>query len=114
MCVHDWQPISGWPARYRCCICRVLGCKFRLVTGHRARSMEIEPHRCEAVRGGKRCSEPAVFARRGRHFRCAAHQVPGHAVRARHDVASGLRDSRSATAAHRPPGTIARSGDRSD
>jgi hypothetical protein len=34
MCNHDWQPISGWYARYRCSHCAVVGCKFGVVTGY--------------------------------------------------------------------------------
>lgn len=88
VCAHDWQPISGWYARYRCSSCHVIGCKLGVVDPRRGRGAEIEPYRCEVRRGGERCSEPAVYARRGKGFRCAAHRRPGPTARARSELAA--------------------------
>jgi hypothetical protein len=60
MCNHDWQPVEGWYARYRCSVCRVLGCKFGVIDSDRAGSTVIEPYRCEENHGHERCSEEAV------------------------------------------------------
>jgi len=89
MCDHDWQPIPGWYARYRCSICQVIGCKFGVVVApyRERRSNRIAPYRCEAKCGGVRCNEPAVHSWRGKAFRCAAHHHPGHATRARKEIA---------------------------
>jgi hypothetical protein len=83
-CAHDWQPIDGWYARYRCTRCRVIGCKFGVVVaphgGHR--SFEIRPYRCEAKCAGQKCNQPAVHGWRGKNFRCAAHPHGSRATRA--------------------------------
>jgi hypothetical protein len=106
MCAHDWQPIPGWYARYRCSICRVIGCKFGVVNAHmRGRGTEIQPYRCEARCGGERCSEPAVHGWHGKHFRCAAHRHPGHhTAQARRELAATQHAStgvaRASTAVH--------------
>jgi hypothetical protein len=91
MCDHDWQPIPGWYARYRCSICQVIGCKFGVVVGpyrEHPRSVQIAPYRCESRCGGVKCNEPAVHASYGKKFRCAAHRHPGHATRARKELAA--------------------------
>jgi len=81
---HDWQPIAGWYARYRCSICQVIGCKFGIVVArYRQRSTAIQPYRCEARVAGHRCNEPAVHGWYGKKFRCAAHHHPGRATVAR-------------------------------
>lgn len=73
-CEHDWQPIPGWYARYRCARCRAIGCKFGVVCPAVAhRSVEIRPYRCEAVRGGEKCNAPAVQGKPARKLRCAEH-----------------------------------------
>jgi hypothetical protein len=82
---HDWQPISGWYARYRCSICGVIGGKPGAIQPQRGRTA-IEPYRCEAKRGGERCTEPAVHAWRGRNLRCAAHRHPGRTAGARKQI----------------------------
>jgi hypothetical protein len=69
MCDHDWQPIPGWYARYRCSICQVIGCKFGVVVGpyrEHPRSVQIAPYRCESRCGGVKCNEPAVHASYGK------------------------------------------------
>ena len=67
MCAHDWQPIPGWYARYRC---------------------SIVPYRCEARPGGERCAEPAVRATRGKRFRCAGHCACARTAEARKALAA--------------------------
>ena len=55
---HDWQPISGWYARYRCSICRVIGRKPGAIHPQRGRSAAIEPYRLTMralVAGQSRC-----------------------------------------------------------
>lgn len=75
LCAHDWQPIDGWYARYRCARCHVIGCKFGVVQAkHVTRSNEIQPYRCEVRRGGERCNAPAVSSSWGKKFRCAEHR----------------------------------------
>ena len=83
---HDWQPISGWYARYRCSICRVIGRKPGAIHPQRGRSAAIEPYRCEAKSRGERCMEPAVHAWRGKNLRCAAHRHPGRTAGARKEL----------------------------
>jgi hypothetical protein len=88
MCNHDWQPIPGWRARYRCSKCNVIGAKFGIVPGSRSHSLAIEPYRCGERCDGGRCSELAVEKVWGEKLRCAAH-VP-HAsptARARKELA---------------------------
>ena len=92
MCNHDWQPISGWYARYRCSHCSVVGCKFGVVTGYG--SMTVEPYRCATRRGGVRCTELAVM-RRNHEMRCKEHGAGRRATSARQKAAS----SRGADAA---------------
>ena len=88
VCAHDWQPIAGWYARYRCAVCRAVGYKPGAVHPQHARNMAIVPYRCEATCGGKRCGQPAVDSRRGKHFRCAAHVRPGRTAEARKALAA--------------------------
>jgi len=83
VCEHDWQPIEGWYARYRCARCRVIGYKPGAVHRQHARCMEITPYRCELRRGGERCAEPAVRSWRGKKFRCAGHCGAGRTAEAR-------------------------------
>lgn len=80
MCTHDWQPIPTWYARYRCSLCRAIGCKHGAVcpTKYR-RSLEITPYRCESKCGGEKCGKDAVHTLRGRSFRCAEHAHDGGA-----------------------------------
>jgi hypothetical protein len=88
MCTHDWQPIPGWYARYRCSICHAVGAKFGVVQGkHCKRSMEIHPYRCGARCGGVKCERPAVHSVHGKKFRCAEHHRPVRAARARRELA---------------------------
>jgi hypothetical protein len=89
ICTHDWQPIPGWYARYRCSLCEVIGCKFGVVVAKYGahRSVAIEPYRCQAQCGGARCNEPAVHGWAGKGLRCAAHR-PGQAARARRELAA--------------------------
>ena len=108
--VHDWQPIPGWYARYRCASCGVIGCKFGLVNPHmRHRGTGIEPYRCEARPGGEKCGEPAVHAWKGKHFKCAAHRYPGRAAQAREQLAAGQQAAKLPTRTTPEP---ARDGDR--
>jgi hypothetical protein len=88
VCEHDWQPIQGWFARYRCGRCRVIGYKPGAVRPQNARCMEIMPYRCEARRDGQRCAEPAVHSWRGKKFRCAAHLRQGRTGKARETLAA--------------------------
>jgi hypothetical protein len=87
MCEHDWQPIQGWYARYRCSRCRVIGYKPGAVRPQNARSVEITPYRCEVRREGERCAGPAVHAWHGKKFRCAAHCGGGRTGKARETLA---------------------------
>jgi hypothetical protein len=70
MCNHDWHPVSGWCARYRCSQCRALGFKFRVVMGYG--DPVIEPYHCQARPAGGRCNNLAV-TRRKREMRCLEH-----------------------------------------
>jgi len=88
MCEHDWQPIQGWYARYRCGQCRIIGYKPGAVRPQNARCMEITPYRCEVRRDGQRCAEPAVHSWCGKKFRCAAHARPGRTAKARETLAA--------------------------
>ena len=86
ICAHDWQPISGWHARYRCAICQVIGRKLAALPGQRGRGTGIEPYRCEAKRGGARCKQLAVHAWHGKNLRCAEHRHAGRAGAARKEL----------------------------
>jgi hypothetical protein len=114
MCTHDWQPIPGWYARYRCTHCSVLGCKFGVVVaphgGHR--SNEIAPYRCQAQCCGAKCNEPAVHGEGGANkLRCAAHR-PGQAARARRELAAAkAAQATQATAATVVEPPVAPSGE---
>jgi hypothetical protein len=88
VCAHDWQPIAGWYARYRCAICRAVGYKAGAVHPQHARSMAIVPYRCEATCAGRRCGEAAVHGRNGKRFRCAAHVNGGRTTGARKALAA--------------------------
>jgi hypothetical protein len=107
-CAHDWQPIDGWYARYRCTVCHVLGCKFGVVVGPHGghRSFEIKPYRCEAVRGGVKCNAPAVHGWRGKKFRCAEHRHGAHAARARRQDSVGSAAEVPAVVATDQPATV--------
>ena len=88
-CAHDWQPIPGWYARYRCTRCQVIGCKFGVVQSkHITRSLEIQPYRCEVRRGGEKCTAPAVSSLYGKKCRCAEHRHGTPAARVRRQVAA--------------------------
>ena len=91
MCAHDWQPIPGWYARYRCSICHVIGYKPGAVHPQHARRIAIVPYRCEAQCGGARCKEPAVHNGYRKKFRCAAHVRPGRTAKAREELAAERR-----------------------
>ncbi len=88
-CVHDWQPIMGWYARYRCGRCRVIGYKPGAVHPQHARCMAITAYRCEVRCGGKRCAEPAVHCWRGKKLRCAVHVHGGRTAKARTVLGGG-------------------------
>jgi hypothetical protein len=96
---HDWQPIAGWYARYRCSICRVIGYKPCAVHPQHCRRTAIEPYRCEATRDGKRCNAPAVHTWHGTRFRCAEHLHRGRTA--------GARKKLDAAVTHRPEVTSA-------
>ena len=54
---HDWKPIQGWPGRYRCRVCSVIGyCKTATVRdeGRKRHSVAIKPYVC------KKCGGPAT------------------------------------------------------
>jgi hypothetical protein len=74
--VHDWTPIDGWTARYRCTVCFVVGYKPRVVTvgveGGPYGSMQITPYLCGAKRGADRCGCPAQ-SKRGGTWKCRSH-----------------------------------------
>jgi hypothetical protein len=74
MCEHDWRPIPGWTARYRCAVCRVLGCKFGIVRGTGGGA--IEPYLCASRSGGAKCGAPAVTGDARALYRCARHPLP--------------------------------------
>jgi hypothetical protein len=101
MCAHDWQPIPNWYARYRCTICHVMGCKFGVVVCRHgaARSVEIQPYRCEARCGGKKCNAPAVHGWAGKKLRCAEHRQGANAARARHQAPGATSAEAPAVAA---------------
>src|SRR5260221_14564561 len=65
---HDWQPIDGWTARYRCWQCGVIAYKPRVVTilvdGGPYGSMKVTPYVCTATRAGSRCGCPPIAKRR--------------------------------------------------
>ena len=109
-CAHDWQPIDGWYARYRCTRCLAIGCKFGVVVGLHGghRSFEIQPYRCEAVRGGLRCNVPAVQSWRGKNFRCAEHRHGAHAARARRQGSAAKATQVPAVVAADEPATAPR------
>jgi hypothetical protein len=88
MCEHDWEPIQGWYARYRCARCRVIGYKAGALRPQNARCTGITTYRCEVRREGKRCAEPAVHCWRGKKLRCAAHVRPGKTEKARETLAA--------------------------
>jgi hypothetical protein len=73
---HDWQPINGWTARYRCKGCRVVGYRPRIVTLHVAGgpygSTAVTPYICSAQQGGQRCGCPAEWKQK-RAWRCREH-----------------------------------------
>jgi hypothetical protein len=73
---HNWQPIGGWRARYRCRECGAVGYKPRLVTmdveGGPYGSTRITPCVCAVTRAGLRCGCPAVSKTRGA-WKCRAH-----------------------------------------
>jgi hypothetical protein len=98
MCSHDWQPIDGWCARYRCAPCNVIGCKLGVVEPWRRTGMAIEPYRCESPCGGEPCDQPAVHRSRSKGFRCEAHR-PGQAARARRELASAEKAASTPAAA---------------
>jgi len=99
MCAHDWQPIPGWYARYRCTLCNVIGCKLGVVQPKEARSsVEIQPYRCASRCRGERCSEPAVHGWRGKAFRCEAHRA-GHGARARRELVAPAKAASAAAVA---------------
>jgi hypothetical protein len=93
-CVHDWQPIMGWYARYRCAICHVIGHKPGAVHPQHARCTAITPYRCEVRCGGKRCAAPAVHSWRGKKLRCAAHVHSGRTAKARDRLAGEILTAR--------------------
>lgn len=50
---HDWQPIQGWYARYRCDKCRVVAYK-KLVTRstrNRHKNVLMHPYKCPKCHG---------------------------------------------------------------
>src|ERR1700730_16254840 len=53
---HDWPPIDGWCARYRCKGCRIVGYRPRVVTlgvdGGPYGRTAITPYVCASTRGG--------------------------------------------------------------
>jgi hypothetical protein len=73
---HDWQPIDGWCARYRCKECRIVGYRPRVVTlgveGGPFGRIAITPYVCGATRDGERCGGPAEWKQKGT-WRCGEH-----------------------------------------
>jgi hypothetical protein len=84
---HDWQPIDGWRARYRCRDCGVIGRKRGAVTiigpwelrdvmeppEPVAGGAEVTPYACTLKCAGLRCGCPAVKKTGSRRWRCSAH-----------------------------------------
>lgn len=58
--VHEWEPIPGWYARYRCIGCLALGYKQKTVTSFG--STEIVPYLCQAQADKLPCGQPVVYA----------------------------------------------------
>lgn len=60
---HDWLPIPGWYARYRCAECKALGYKSNVTADSKYNpwvQARVLPYHC-SVRG---CKNPAVMVRR--------------------------------------------------
>jgi hypothetical protein len=77
---HDWQPITGWRARYRCNGCGVIARKPRLVThlypwgpANPDATPKITPYVCTLKIGELRCGCLAVKKIGRKKWRCRAH-----------------------------------------
>jgi hypothetical protein len=82
MCTHDWKPVAGWYARYRCAICGGFGYKQRFIRtdelgpGGPPKTMgsdRIKPYLCAHKPGGASCGGFAVKKENGR-WKCAEHR----------------------------------------
>lgn len=85
-CDHFWNPVLGWPGRYRCSDCAAFGYRVSIIIpeesrGRRSRSA-IVPYRC-SKKGCKRpaigkdpLSEKGTWYRNMRRWRCSAHRGP--------------------------------------
>jgi hypothetical protein len=108
---HNWQPIDGWRARYRCRDCRAVGYKPRLVTmdveGGPYGGMRITPYVCAFAREGLRCGCPAVKKLRG-SWKCPTHVCRGLPI---HTTAA--RAHLSGTSSNDPPGNPSDAEERS-
>ena len=93
-CAHDWQPIVGWYARYRCAVCRVIGYKPGAVHPRQSRSTAVVPYRCGAMCGRQACGQSALHAGSGKKFRCAVHARGGRAPKARETLAAEVVTAR--------------------
>lgn len=72
-CEHDWRPIEGYYARYRCTLCGSIGLKERLVTGHRSET--IRPYVCHYCGGWAVAKEPTKPGQRTAQWRCHLHRA---------------------------------------
>ncbi len=71
---HDWQPISGWSARYRCSKCKAIGHKENVTvrydgTKKPKRGLGVVEYRCQK----KGCDAPAQVGDRHGKRRCFEH-----------------------------------------
>lgn len=81
MCDHDWKPVEGWFARYRCARCKAYGAKLAVLSPGDGKPAGITPLRCrhedDEERGPgqapRRCDGLAVARVRGEGLRCAQH-----------------------------------------
>ena len=89
-CPHDWQPVEGWRAQYRCALCGSIGRKIRAITLDDADGPVGPPgitaYRCRLKDGnGVRCQARAVTRVDGKP-RCTAHACGEHTRAARESL----------------------------
>lgn len=72
-CGHEWKPIKGWSARYRCKFCKAIGYKARAATDNIVGNPgQIVTYICHKCRG------PATLKKPGKNgicFDCMAHKI---------------------------------------
>jgi hypothetical protein len=73
--VHDWRPLCGWSARYRCAECFAIGYKKRAVMGFGANV--ILPYTCSKCDGwavARDYNRPPTARSNSRQWRCRLHR----------------------------------------